>query len=122
MDGGFQKFFLTPHGTRKPALAHELKAVQEFQEDLREAMGLVSLYNESLGTVSNQYIYDRVEGRDKGTQTNPGRRPETSAFHSNQNYSYVVGTACLVCGVYQPAGIALKWSIFGAEDVFNAVA
>src|SRR3954447_5827072 len=45
VDGGFQKFFLTPHGTRKPALAHELKAVQEFQEDLREAMGLVSLYN-----------------------------------------------------------------------------
>ena len=35
-----------------------------FQEDLREALGLVSLYNESLGTVSNQYIYDRVEERD----------------------------------------------------------
>jgi len=71
VDGGFQKFFVTPHGKRKPALAHELKAIQDFQEDLREAMGLVSLYNESLGTVSNQYIYDRVEGRDKGTHDKP---------------------------------------------------
>src|SRR3954471_19156862 len=35
-DGGFQKFFLTPNGKRKPALAGELKAIQEFQEDLRE--------------------------------------------------------------------------------------
>ena len=70
-DGGFQKFFVTPHGKRKPAQAHELKAIQDFQEDLREAMGLVALYNESLGTVSNQYIYDRVEGRDKGTHDKP---------------------------------------------------
>jgi hypothetical protein len=70
-DGGYQKFFITPHGKRKPALAHELRAIQDFQEDLREAMGLVSLYNESLGTVSNQYIYDRVEGRDKGKHDKP---------------------------------------------------
>jgi hypothetical protein len=67
-DGGFQKFFVTPSGKRKPALADELKAIQNFQEDLREALGLVSLYNESMGTVSNLYIYDRVEGRDKGEQ------------------------------------------------------
>src|SRR5215469_4784995 len=65
-DGGFQKFFMTPSGKRKPALADELKAIQNFQEDLREALGLVSLYNESMGTVSNLYIYDRVQGRDKG--------------------------------------------------------
>ena len=61
-DGGFQKFFTTP-GKRKPALAEELKAIQNFQEDLREALGLTSLYNESMGTVSNLYLYDRVEGR-----------------------------------------------------------
>ena len=65
-DGGFQKFFTTPGGQRKPAQADELKAIQNFQEDLREALGLTALYNESLGTVSNQYLYDRVEGRDTG--------------------------------------------------------
>jgi hypothetical protein len=65
-DGGFQKFFTTASGKRKPALADELKEIQNFQEDLREAMHLTSLYNESLGTVSNLYIYDRVVGRDEG--------------------------------------------------------
>ncbi len=71
VDGGFQKFFMTPSGKRKPALAEELKEIQNFQEDLREALSLTSLYNESLGTVSNQYIYDRVEGRDTGTYGKP---------------------------------------------------
>ncbi|HWE50333.1 MAG TPA: hypothetical protein VG273_11110 [Bryobacteraceae bacterium] len=70
-DGGFQKFFITPSGKRKPALAEELKEIQAFQEDLREALGLVSLYNEALGTVSNVYLYDRVEGRDKGEADKP---------------------------------------------------
>ena len=70
-DGGFQKFFTTPSGKRKPALAGELKEIQDFQEDLREAMNLTSLYNESLGTVSNLYIYDRVEGRDRGAHDKP---------------------------------------------------
>lgn len=71
IDGGFQKFFQTPSGKRKPALASELKAVHDFQEDLREALGLSSLYNESLGTVSNFYLYDRVEDRDKGVPKRP---------------------------------------------------
>ena len=71
VDGGYQKFFLTPSGKRKPALAEELKAVQDFQEDLKEALGLTSLYNESLGTVSNKYLYDRVEGRDEGPVHKP---------------------------------------------------
>lgn len=70
-DGGFQKFFRTPHGRIKPALAEELVAVQNFSEDLREAFGLTSLYNESLGTVSTQYVYDRVKGRDSGTSPKP---------------------------------------------------
>jgi hypothetical protein len=70
-DGGFQKFFVTPGGKRKPALAEELKAIQNFQEDLREALGLTSLYNESMGTVSNLYLYDRVQGRDQGTHDKP---------------------------------------------------
>ena len=70
-DGGFQKFFTTPGGKRKPALAEELKAIHDFQEDLREAWNLTSLYNESLGTVSNLYMYDRVEGRDRGLHNKP---------------------------------------------------
>ena len=65
-DGGYQKFFLTQNGQRKPALAAELKALHDFQEDLREALEQTSLYNESLGTVSTFYLYDRVKDRDTG--------------------------------------------------------
>jgi hypothetical protein len=32
---------------------------------------MTSLYNEAMGTVSNKYLYDRVEGRDKGTNDKP---------------------------------------------------
>ncbi len=64
VDGGFQKFFETPDHLRKPALASDLRGVHLFQEDLREALGLTSLYNESLGTTSTEYLYDRVEDRD----------------------------------------------------------
>ncbi len=70
-DGGFQKFFTTPSGKRKPALAEELKEIHNFQEDLREALNLVTLYNEALGTVSNLYLYDRVEDRDFGKHKKP---------------------------------------------------
>jgi hypothetical protein len=66
VDGGFQKFFETPSGRKKPALATELKAIHNFQEDLREALGMESLYNESLGTVSTFYAYDRLKDRDRG--------------------------------------------------------
>ena len=71
VDGGFQKFFMTPDGVKKPALATELKAIHAFEEDLRETLGLVSLYNESLGTVSTQYLYDRVKDRDRGVPRRP---------------------------------------------------
>src|ERR1041385_4982714 len=37
VDGGFQKFFRTTGGKRKPALASDLKALHDFEEDLREA-------------------------------------------------------------------------------------
>lgn len=65
-DSGYQKFFLTRSARRQPALASELKALHDFQEDLREALGETSLYNESLGTVSTLYLYDRVKDRDRG--------------------------------------------------------
>lgn len=66
VDGGYQKFFRTPTGKKKPALADELKALHDFEEDVRESLGRKSLYNEALGTVSNFYLYDRVQDRDKG--------------------------------------------------------
>jgi hypothetical protein len=66
IDGGFQKFFRTPSGKQKPALADDLKALHDFEEDLKEALGQESFYNESLGTVSTFYLYDRVRDRDRG--------------------------------------------------------
>jgi hypothetical protein len=66
VDGGYQKFFHTASGKTKPALAEDLKALHDFEEDLKEALGQTSLYNESLGTVSTFYLYDRVQDRDQG--------------------------------------------------------
>ena len=66
MDGGFQKFFQTPSGKRQPATADELKALHAFEEDLKEGLGEESYYNDSLGTVSAFYLYDRVKDRDRG--------------------------------------------------------
>ena len=66
VDGGYQKFFRTPSGKTKPALASELKALHDFEEDLKEGLGLETLYNEALGTVSTYYLYDRVKDRDGG--------------------------------------------------------
>ena len=63
VNGGYQQFLVTPSGKRFPALAQQLKALHDFQEDLREGLGLVSLYNTSLGTISDRHVYDRVQGR-----------------------------------------------------------
>ena len=63
VDRGFQKFWQL--GDRRfPALASQLKALHKFANGLRAVMGLTSLYNESLGTVSSRYVYDRIEGRE----------------------------------------------------------
>lgn len=63
-DIGFQKIFLAPGGKRTAALAEHLHALHDFREDLVELLGLESLYNESLGTVNEKHLYDRVAGRD----------------------------------------------------------
>ena len=55
------------------ATADHLMALQKFTEELKEALCLPSLYNESLGTVSEAYQYDRVEGRDKPEPQRPKR-------------------------------------------------
>jgi hypothetical protein len=66
VDGGFQKFFQTLSGKSLPALAEELEAVHTFEEDLYDALGIKTLYNEALGTVSTFSQYDRVKDRDRG--------------------------------------------------------
>jgi len=63
---GYQVFWRTPSGKQLPALAPQLKALHNFEEDLKEGLGLPSLYNESLGTTSDLHLYDRVEDRDQG--------------------------------------------------------
>ena len=62
LDKGYQKFLKTSH-VEIPATADKLRAIHEFSEELNEATGATSLYNESLGTTSDVYMYDRVKGR-----------------------------------------------------------
>ncbi|MBK5295029.1 MAG: hypothetical protein JJE04_25550 [Acidobacteriia bacterium] len=73
-DLGYQKVFETPTQKRLPAQASQLKALHAFQEDLREALGLTSLYNESLGTINESHVYDRVADRDHGVPHRPWER------------------------------------------------
>src|SRR3981189_811490 len=69
---GYQQFLKTSK-TEVPASADHLKALHSFAEELKVALGLPSLYNESLGTVSESYQYDRVENRDKPAVDQPKR-------------------------------------------------
>ena len=72
VDRGYQKFLKTTK-TEVPATADHLKAIHQFSEELKEATGLPSLYNESIGTVSDSYHYDRVTDRDKPEAARPAR-------------------------------------------------
>lgn len=65
-DLGFQKIFMTAKGKKMPALAEHLAALHAFEEDLREAAGMTSLYNQGLGTTNEKHLYDRVKDRDHG--------------------------------------------------------
>jgi hypothetical protein len=71
VNGGYQMFWKTPSGKRVPALATQLKKLHDFEEDLKEGLGLPSLYNESLGTTSDLHLYDRVEHRDEAPTPKP---------------------------------------------------
>ena len=63
LDRGYQKFIKTSK-LEIPATADHLRSIHEFTEELNEAIGGTTLYNEALGTTSNIYNYDRVEGRE----------------------------------------------------------
>lgn len=72
VDHGYQKVLKTTKG-EFPATADHLKALHDFSEELKEGTGGISLYNESLGTVSESYRYDRVKGRDVPEAERPKR-------------------------------------------------
>jgi hypothetical protein len=69
---GYQQVLKTTK-TEIAATADHLKALHDFSEQLKEALGLPSLYNESLGTVSTAYQYDRIVDRDKPEPERPKR-------------------------------------------------
>jgi hypothetical protein len=71
LDRGNQKFLKTSK-LEIPATADLLRAVHHFAEELRERTGSESLYNESLGTVSDVYLYDRVKGREHSAVADSG--------------------------------------------------
>ena len=73
---GYQQFLMTAK-TEVPATADHLKALHQFAEEMKEALALPSLYNESLGTVSEAYQYDRVKDRDEPVVARPKRPWET---------------------------------------------
>ncbi len=70
VDRGYQKFFKTADA-EVPARPEDLQALARFENELRFACGIPSLYNESLGSVSDRYLYDRIWFRDQGTQPKP---------------------------------------------------
>ena len=63
VDRGYQKFLKTSK-LEIPATAEHLRSIHKFSDELKESMGGLVLYNESLGTVSDKYLYDRLKGRE----------------------------------------------------------
>jgi hypothetical protein len=71
-DRGYQKFLRTSH-YELPATAHDLHAIHQFSEELMQLAGAVCLFNQSLGSTSDRYVYDRVQGR--AAAVSPAARP-----------------------------------------------
>jgi hypothetical protein len=63
LDRGYQKFIKTSK-FELPASATQLQGIHLFSEELKQLTGGISLYNESLGTTSDLYEYDRLKGRE----------------------------------------------------------
>jgi hypothetical protein len=63
LDRGYQKFLKTSQ-YEFPATATQLQAIHLFSEELSQLTGAISLYNEALGTTSDLYEYDRLQGRE----------------------------------------------------------
>ena len=79
LDRGYQKFIKT-FQYEIPATATQLQTIHAFSEELKQGCGSISLYNESLGTTSDEYQYDRLEGRED-EQLTPGSPWELADTH-----------------------------------------
>ena len=79
LDRGYQKFIKTAQ-YELPATADQLHAIHQFTEELNQVTGAMGLYNESLGTTSDLYQYDRLRGRE-APQATPARPWELSDGH-----------------------------------------
>ena len=79
LDRGYQKFIKTSQ-YELPATAAQLHAIQNFTEELNLVTGALGLYNESLGTTSDLYEYDRLKGRE-AEQPAPARPWELGGGH-----------------------------------------
>ncbi len=75
---GYQQFLKTTKN-EVPATDDKLRALHDFTEEFKVALGLPNLYNESLGTVSEDYVYDRVNGREGPASERPERPWEKKA-------------------------------------------
>ncbi len=84
---GFQEFLELPNGRRLPATSEQLHNLHEFEEDVKEALGVVNLYNTSLGTTSRKHVYDRVYKRDIGQQPKPWERKDNRIVAPNTKQS-----------------------------------
>lgn len=76
LSAGYQMFLETPSGKKFPAHAEQLKALHEFEDDVKEALDLTNLYNTSLGTTTPKHMYDRVNKRDSGQQPKPWEKDD----------------------------------------------
>jgi hypothetical protein len=79
LDRGYQKFIKTSQ-YELPASASQLQAIHTFSEELKQLTGAISLYNESLGTTSDVYRYDRLVGRE-GAETAPEEAGQLADEH-----------------------------------------
>ena len=62
-DAGYQKFLLTHDGHKIPIRVSQLDDLRRFNEELRTALGVVTYYNEAIGSTCQYSVYDRVKGR-----------------------------------------------------------
>jgi hypothetical protein len=84
VSAGYQMFLMTRTGKRAPARADQLHALHEFTEDLSEALGVDSLYNQGLGTTTARHLYDRVDDRDVPGQKEPWRAVKADAVFEGE--------------------------------------
>jgi len=79
LDRGYQKFIKSAQ-YELPASAQQLQGIHAISEELKQLIGATSLYNESLGTTSDVYRYDRLVGRE-AAQPEPAQPWESTDGH-----------------------------------------